>query len=650
MKSFFTLILCLAGLISTAKELSVSSPGGQLTARVDISDRISYSVTLDGKVIILPSFISLKINDMSLGLMPKLKKSSIRSADQDLIPVVKQKSAVIRDQYNELVMQFSEGYTLIFRAYDDGIAWRWETTLKEVSTVYDEEATFTFPGGNSIFFPEEQSMYTHQERLYLHLPLADITPARFCSIPALVDMESEGIKIAITEADLFDYPGMYLSGMEGHSASLKGIFPAYPLKEEMTSDRDVKVTERAGYLARTQGYRSFPWRVMVIARHDADLVASQMIYKLSRPAPKLDFSWVKPGKVAWDWWNALNIFGVDFTSGLNTETYKYYIDFASEYGIEYIILDEGWYKLGDLMSVNPDIDMEELMAYAREKNVGIILWVVWKTLLDQMDVAMAQFEKWGVKGIKVDFMQRDDQWMVNYYWRVAEEAARRHLLVDFHGSYKPAGLHRAWPNVMTREGVRGMEWSKWSDGASPENALTIPFIRMLAGPLDYTPGAMINATRAQFKPVFDKPMSQGTRCQQLAMYVVFESPLQMLADNPSHYRGEPECMAFLSAVPTVWDETVVLDGKVSDYIVLARRSGDTWYLAAMTDWDPRDVEIDLSFLPKNAYSVKSWEDGANAEKYAGDFRARESTAEEGDTLTVHLAPGGGFAAILKPAE
>jgi len=291
--------------------------------------------------------------------------------------------------------------------------------------------------------------------------------------------------------------------------------------------------------------------------------------------------------------------------------------------------------------------MEELMKYAEEKNVGIILWVVWKTLWDQLDVSLDQFEKWGVKGIKVDFMQRDDQWMVNYYWKIAEEAAKRHLLVDFHGSYKPAGLHRTWPNVLTREGVRGMEWSKWSDGASPENAVTIPFIRMLAGPMDYTPGAMINATKAQFKPVFDKPMSQGTRCQQLAMYVVFESPLQMLADNPSHYLEEPECMEFLGPVPAVWDETVVLDARVGDYVVLARRSGSVWYLGAMTDWTPRDIEIDLSFLDNGSYKAKIWKDGLNADKYAEDFIIEEGTVSSSDKIKVHLAPGGGVAGIIR---
>lgn len=647
MKQLFALLLVMTSLHLPAKELTVSSPDGRLSATVSIGQKISYSVSLNGNVLISPSFISMKINDVETGVNPRLKTSFTRTIDQELIPVVKQKSAVIRDHFNELVMQFRGGYSLVFRAYDDGLAWRWETSFQEDVTVFGEEASFSFPGDYMIYFPEEQSMFSHQERLYLRIPLSGVTPQRFCSIPALADLP-DGVKVAITEADLFDYPGMYLAGAEGSPTALKGIFPGYPLKEEMTRDRDVKVVEQADYLAKTAGTRTFPWRVMVITEKDGDLIASQMIYKLSRPSSLTDFSWIRPGKVAWDWWNALNISDVDFKSGVNTETYKYYIDFAADYQIEYIILDEGWYELGDLMSVNPDIDMDELMAYAKEKNVGIILWVVWKTLWDQMDMALDQFERWGVKGIKVDFMQRDDQWMVNYYWKVAEEAARRHMLVDFHGSYKPAGLHRTWPNVITREGVRGLEWSKWSDGASPENAVTIPFIRMLAGPMDYTPGAMINATQEQFKPVFDRPMSQGTRCHQLAMYVVYESPLQMLADNPSHYRKERDCMKFLGPVPTVWDETVVLDAKVSDWVVVARRSGETWYIGAMTDWDRRELIVDLSFLGDQKYYMTAWQDGLNADRNAEDFYINKQTVVTSNRLKFSMAPGGGFVAVFKP--
>jgi alpha-glucosidase len=361
-----------------------------------------------------------------------------------------------------------------------------------------------------------------------------------------------------------------------------------------------------------------------------------------------DTSWIKPGKVAWDWWNFNNIFGVPFRAGVNTETYKHYIDFAAENGLEYIILDEGWYKLGDLLSVVPEIDMNALAAHAKTRGVGLVMWVVWKTFDLQMDATLDQFEKWGVKGIKVDFMQREDQWMVNYYERVAREAAKRKMLVDFHGAYKPTGLYRTWPNVVTSEGVLGLEQSKWGDMASPDNAVTFPFMRMLAGPVDYTPGAMLNAAKKDFKPIFDRPMSQGTRCQQLAMYVVFESPLQMLADSPSNYRREPESLAFLAAVPSVWDETRILSAAVGEHILVARRSGREWYVGALTNWDARDLDVDLSFLGAGEFRAVIFRDGVNAHRAGVDYAREEQAVAAADRLTIHLAPGGGWAARIVP--
>ncbi len=406
--------------------------------------------------------------------------------------------------------------------------------------------------------------------------------------------------------------------------------------------------ERADYIARTSGERTFPWRILIIAREDADLIENTMVYRLAPKLELVDTSWIRPGKVAWDWWNANNIYGVDFRAGVNTETYRYYIDFAADHGIEYVILDEGWYGLGDLFDINPEIDMEELLSHARDRGVGIILWVVWKTLDDQLQPALDQFERWGVAGIKVDFMQRDDQLMVHYYWKIAAEAAKRRLLVDFHGAYKPAGLRRAYPNVLTREGVRGLENSKWSEHPTPEHNVTLPFTRMLAGPVDYTPGAMINAQEKNFHPVFTRPMSLGTRCHQLAMYVVFESPLQMLADSPSNYLREPECLSFLSAVPTVWDETRVLAARVGDYVALARRHGDEWYIGAMTDWTPRELALDLSFLGEGAFCIEIFEDGVNADRNAIDYRRVEKTIMADERLTISLATGGGWAARITP--
>jgi alpha-glucosidase len=454
-----------------------------------------------------------------------------------------------------------------------------------------------------------------------------------------------GLNVVITESDLLDYAGMDLTA-DTETNSLRGLFPQYPTKVQLKGDRDEEVVERANYIAKTRGTRDFPWRVLAIAGKDADLIHTDIVYRLAAETSLADTSWIRPGKVAWDWWNANNLFGVPFRAGINTDTYRYYIDFAADHGIEYVILDEGWYKLGDLMSVVPEIDMEALTVYARKKNVGLILWVVWKTLDQQMEAALDRFAAWGIKGIKVDFMQREDQWMVNFYERAAREAAKRNLLVDFHGAYKPTGFSRTYPNVLTSEGVKGLEHSKWSEDASPENAVTFPFIRMLAGPADYTPGAMINAARDSFAPVFNRPMSQGTRCQQLAMYVVFESPLQMLADSPSNYLREPESLEFLSAVPTVWDETRVLDAILGEYILLARRHGSEWYVGAMTNWTARDLELDLSFLGSGSYQADIFRDGPNADRVGVDYQREKRMVSPTKPIRIHLAPGGGWAARL----
>jgi alpha-glucosidase len=383
--------------------------------------------------------------------------------------------------------------------------------------------------------------------------------------------------------------------------------------------------------------------VLVVADRDAVLLDTDIVYRLASETTMTDTSWIKPGKVAWDWWNYNNIYGVPFRAGVNTDTYKHYIDFAAENGLEYIILDEGWYKLGDLLSTVPEIDMDALAAYAKEKKVGLVMWVVWKTLDLQLDAALDRFEAWGVKGIKVDFMQREDQWMVNYYERIAKAAAKRKLLVDFHGAYKPTGLYRTYPHVVTSEGVLGLEQDKWGEDASPTNAVTFPFLRMMAGPVDYTPGAMMNATKADFKPIFNRPMSQGTRCHQLGMYVVFESPLQMLADTPSNYRKEPESLALLSKVPSVWDETKVLSATIGEHILVARRAGSDWWVGGLTNWDARDVEIDLSFLGAGAFQAEIHRDGPNADRVGVDYVREVKPVSSADRLKIHMAPGGGVA-------
>ncbi len=627
-----------------ADEYSVSSPDKRIEVKVENDQKIRFSVTLNGNVLISPSSISLKLADGSiLGQDAVVDETQRQMINNIITPVVKQKSETITEYCNELRLIFEEDFNLVFRAYNEGVAYRFETRFDDQIRIASEEVTFNFVSNDTAFFPEEESMMSHNERLYEKLTFGEMTPGSFCSLPVLINTYS-GNHVLITEADLSDYPGLWLEVNENQTFS--GILPGVALEEEQQNDRNVRISKVADYIAETQGSRTYPWRVMVIGENDADLILNQMVFILSKPLQLEDPSWIKPGKVAWDWWNALNLYGVDFKSGINTETYKYYIDFASKYGIEYIILDEGWYELGDLMSINPDIDMEQLLAYGEEKNVGIILWVVWKTLEDQLETALDQFEEWGVKGIKVDFMQRDDQWMVNYYWKIAEEAAKRKLLVDFHGSYKPSGLRRAYPNVLTREGVRGLEHCKWSDQFVPGHEVTIPFIRMIAGPMDYTPGAMNNAQRRNYRPINARPMSMGTRCHQLAMYVVFESPLQMLADSPSNYLREPECMAFLEKVPTVWDETVVLHAKVEDYVAIARRLGEEWYVGVMTDENARTFDIDLSFLDSGDYTMDSYQDGINANSYGSDYKRTISTVSRDQHVQIELARGGGWTARI----
>jgi alpha-glucosidase len=627
-----------------AKEYELKSPDKKIIVNINVGDEITYSISQNGTSLLKNCQLSLTTEKHGiLGKKSRLKKGKTTTTNQTHHPVVRQKSKEIKDHYNQLVLIFKEKFSIEFRAYNEGVAYRFVTRQKKDLRIIRENGTYNFPEGYHVYFPEESKMFSHNEREYLYLPVKDIEKTRFCSLPALIKA-TNGTNILITESNLRDYPGMWLQGTGGNG--FKAIFQAYPKQAMQTSDRDVEVNECEYYFADTEGSRTFPWRILAISEDDAGLVTNQLSWLLASENRIEDPSWIKPGKVAWDWWNYNNIYGVDFRAGINNDTYKYYIDFASQYGIDYVILDEGWYELGDLLDVNPDIDVQELVDYGKKKDVGIILWVVWKTLDDQLEEALEQFEKWGVVGLKVDFMQRDDQWMVQYYWKIAREAAKRKMLVDFHGSYKPSGLRRTYPNVLTREGVRGLEWNKWSDVITPDHDLTIPFIRMVAGPMDYTPGAMVNAQKDNFHAIFSRPMSQGTRCHQLAMYVIYESPLQMLADNPSNYQRETECMEFLTVVPVQWDKTMVIEAKVGDYLVMARENGGEWYIGAMTDWTEREFEILLDFLEEGTYNIDIWQDGVNADRYASDYKKLSGEVSKGETLKLTMAPGGGYVARI----
>jgi len=625
------------------------SPDGRIEVTVAAGARLAYDVAFDGRPLVRAATLALDVDHVRLGVRPRVRGTHRQSVDRRIEPPVRQKAASLSERYNELRVDCAGGYAVTFRAYDQGVAYRFETSLPRAEVkVYAEEASFRFAGdaATGVYYPQEDSFFSHNERQFRRRRMGDLGPAALASIPAVVETPA-GPKIAIAESDVDDYPGLWLRGTGG--PALAAAFPPYPLEEKQVGDRDVKVARAADYIAITRGTRSYPWRILGIAPADKDLAASTLTYLLARPSEVKDTSWIRPGKVAWDWWNALGLRNVDFQPGVNTRTYEAYVDFAARYGLEYIILDEGWYPLGNLLSVVPSLDMPALLAYARKRNVGVILWVVWKTLDDQLQPALDQFARWGVKGLKIDFMQRDDQPVMRFYARVCRELARRHMLADFHGGIRPALLTRTWPNLLTTEGVQGMEHLKWSNASDPEHNLTLPFTRMFLGPMDYTPGAMVNADRAHFAINFKAPMSLGTRCHQLAMYVVYESPLQMLADTPSNYLAAPDAMELLGPVPTVWDETRVLDGRIGDYIVVARRNGSDWYLGAMGAWTPRELTVELSFLGEGGYQMVSFQDGPDAASRGTDYRKTTLAVGRGTRLSLRLAPGGGWAAHIRPS-
>ncbi|MCJ8165050.1 glycoside hydrolase family 97 protein [Pontibacter sp. E15-1] len=646
---------------SSTPSYSVQSPDGKITATVALQDKIIYTVQHEGDVVIAPSPISMQLDDgETLGASPRLKSPKSNTVNQRIATPF-YKRAQVEDKYNELVLNFRGGYSVIFRAYNDGVAYRFSTSRKKDFRVLNEEATFNFAADHTAIVPYvkqekkttiEEQFNTSFENTYTHSPLSRLDPEHLAFMPLVVDV-GKGKKVAITEADLESYPGMYLINKTG-GYTLTGVFAAYPKRVEQAGHNMLQmfVREREGYIARAKGTRSFPWRVMVISTDDKQLADSDMVYKLAAPSRLKDISWIKPGKVAWDWWNDWNISGVDFEAGINNPTYKYYIDFAAANNIEYVILDEGWAvnMKADLMQVVSEIDLKELIAYAGQKHVGIILWAGFHAFNRDMENVAKHYADLGVKGFKVDFMDRDDQEMVDFFYRAAAVGAKNKLLMDFHGAYKPTGLQRTYPNVINFEGVHGLEQMKWSGPEVDQVTydVTMPFIRMLAGPIDYTQGAMRNATRDSYRPVNSEPMSQGTRSRQLAEYVVFESPINMLADSPTNYMKEQESTTFMAAVPEVWDETVALSGAIGEQIAIARRKGNVWYVGALTNWDPREMELDLSFLPEGSYKAEIFRDGLNASRNAADYIHETIAVPQNKKLSARMAPGGGYVARIYP--
>lgn len=638
----------------------VTSPDGHISATVMVGEDIRYSVSRNEQTLIAPSTISMNLSDGTVfGQNDKVRKT-VRTSFDDTFSTVAYKKAEVRDNYNQILLNFKE-FSLIFRAYDDGVAYRFVSNLDKKKTyeVISEQAEFNFGEDRQAFIPYvnsgaktvEGQYFNSFENTYTVQNLSQWRKDRLAFLPLVVAAD-EGVKILITEADLTNYPGMHVIGTEG-SNSLKGTFAPYPKVIEQGGHNRLQgmVKERENFIAKTSGDEVFPWRVIMVSTSDSQLAVNDMVWKLSpKQDAGTDYGWVKPGKVAWDWWNDWNLYGVDFKAGINNETYKYYIDFASTHGIAYVILDEGWAVnlQADLFQVIPEIDIQELVDYGKERGVGIILWAGYWAFNRDMEKVCRHYSKMGVKGFKVDFMDRDDQLMVNFHARAAETAARYGLMLDFHGTYKPTGLSRRWPNVVNYEGVHGLEQMKWRPNECDQVTydVTVPFIRMAAGPMDYTQGAMRNASKSNYRPVYNEPMSQGTRCRQLAEYVVFDSPLNMLCDSPSNYIAEAECTEFIAACPETWDESLGVNGEIGKYITIARRSGDAWYVGALTNWDERDITLDLSFLGEGDWTLDIFQDGPNAEKAARDYVHTTATVPAGRKITAHLAPGGGWAAKI----
>ncbi|PWS28754.1 alpha-glucosidase [Pedobacter yonginense] len=637
---FTFLILIAVQFSAKAQKYQLKSPDAAIVINLNVGKEITYSVQQQGKNLIQESAIELSTNKSKGGW--KVSKTATSSVNEVLKPVVWVKSETIDNHYNALTLKFSNGLSLEWRAFNNGVAWHWLSDLKGSYQILAEKAAFQFAGGAKSLFPKEDQFFSHNERDYKAFNVSDIDSTKLASLPTLFDVD--GTKIVLTESDLWDYAGMWIKG--AGKGKINAVFPHHPKTKKITSDRDERVSQYDSYIADVNGPKSFPWRVLMINTADKDILSNQLVYQLARPATG-DFSWVKPGKVQWDWWHYNNLYGVDFVAGINNDTYKYYIDFAAKNHIEYVLLDEGWCDTRDLMKQSPGIDVEELAKYAKSKNVDLLLWTSWLVLDKQMDQALDNFQKWGITGIKVDFMQRDDQDMVNYYEKVSKAAAKRKLMVDFHGAFKPTGWNRTYPNVMTSEGVLGNEISKFGAAITPDHTTTIPFIRMAAGPMDFTPGGMLNVQKNDFAAVPSEPMTMGTRCNQLAMYVVFESPLQMLCDIPTHYYKEPEAMQFLKEVPSVWKQTVPLQAKVGDYVAVARQAKNSdWYIGAMTDWTARDLNLDLSFLGDGQYKMMVWKDGINADKNAKDFKQETIEVNKNTKLNIKMTTGGGYVARL----
>ena len=634
--------------MSASADTRIQSPDGSVELSVSLGDSIRYSVSKNGEQLIKSISIAMAPEAAPvMGVNPRLKKVSRKSVNETITPAVPLKHSSVSNSYNSAVMQFDNGYSVEFRVFDNGVAHRFATSGKGDMNILHENYNVTLAAPATAHIQQPGGFKTAYEEPYTHKPLNEWQYTdRMATLPALME-NADGTLMLFSESDLSDYPCMFLKGGPGNSFS--AVFPNVPLAFGDDGDRSLKILKEAPYIASTERNRTFPWRFVAIGS-PADILEQTLVYQLSSPSEIEDTSWIVPGTASWEWWNGATPYGedVDFESGFNMNTYKYFIDFAAKYGIPYIIMDEGWaMDTRDPYTPNPEVNVHEIVRYGKEKGVGVFLWLTWLTVENNFDL-FKTFSDWGVKGLKIDFMDRSDQWMVDFYERVCREAAKNHLLVDLHGAFKPAGLEHKYPNLLSYEGVRGMEQM---GGCTPDNSIYLPLMRNAVGPMDYTPGAMISMQPECYRSERPNSASIGTRAYQMALFVLFESGIQMLADNPTLYYRNPDCTEFITSVPVTWDETRAIAAKTGEYLFVAKRKGDKWYIGGITNGREkhRSFSLPLDFLPAGTtYEMLSFEDGVNAHRQAMDYRRKSATVNSAGTLDVKLARNGGFAAVLTP--
>ena len=636
-----------------SKQYDLKSPDGNLSVHLEAANKLQWSVMHKGQPLITPSAISLQLEGGDvLGDNARITSAPVQKVNAT-IQAINYKKAVIPDQYNQLTLNCKGDYGVIFRVYNDAVAYRFFTKRKGELIVKAEEANVNFTDDHKAFIPIQwdyrggQNFNSSFEALYHEINLSQFPKDSLAFLPLLVDV-GQNKKVVLLEADLEDYPGMYVNLNES-GKGFKSVYAPYPLEAQLGGSGNMNFipTKRAEYIAKTTGTRSFPWRALAISEQDKDLLNNDIVQKLAAPSRIADVSWIQAGQSTWDWWSSRTISRVDFKAGNNTETYKYYIDFAANHGVKYIVIDAGWSDRLDLLKVNPALNLQEIVDYGKQKKVGVVIWAYWYAITQGMDKAFPHYAKMGVKGFKIDFIDRDDQVAVKSLYDIAKLAADNKLLVDYHGAFKPTGLQRTYPNVIGYEGVKGLENFKWANEDQPRYTVSIPFIRMMAGPMDYTSGAFRNVNQANFRPINNLPLAKGTRCNQLAQFVVFEAPFQMLSDSPTAYLKEQECTDFMTKIPAAFDETVALDGKVAEYVAVARRKGDTWFVGAMTNWTPRDLTLDFSFLPGGTYEAEVFKDGLNAGRDGTDYKKEVLKISSGAKVPVQLAGGGGWVSRIR---